>query len=487
MVRISRWRNTILVLLLLVVLLGGYWLLPIRGQVLVTARRDTLAVVMPHIQVDPLAPQPGQNVTVSVTDAEPWAHVLLTVDGQWLRLKDWSPNVGGTWTWRWTFTATDAARTLVFYHDCQTGCIERGRAVLGTRAAPTPARLVPTKLGVVFANPERDWHGHSAWDVELTYARLADREHWGVDDLATRVQQLSARGLRVLVRVDYAQDQSLPPASDNVALSEYLEYLRRLARDARLREVYAYIIGSGFNAIENNRLTATHPVSPQWYARLFNGYGEALSHDDNAVQTIRAENPQARVLVGPVQPWNQDQNGERHYVVDVPWLNYLNTLVAAVDESARAKTEAGMPLSAPDGFAIQAPARLDASTSSAQEPSLELRKKEWGEAQAGFRVYDDWLDIINSYATTRGMPIFITSTNTFAPDVNTVPAQNYVRGWLTSALQAINAEPQVQALCWFLDDDRSGDTRWDWFSLTKHPGKMVDAAEEFDSLLQERK
>ncbi len=64
------------------------------------------------------------------------------------------------------------------------------------------------------------------------------------------------------------------------------------------------------------------------------------------------------------------------------------------------------------------------------------------------------------------------------------PAQNYPRGWLTAALAEINAEPQVRALCWFLDEDRSGDDRWDYFSLTRQPGRLLDAAEELDALLQ---
>lgn len=64
------------------------------------------------------------------------------------------------------------------------------------------------------------------------------------------------------------------------------------------------------------------------------------------------------------------------------------------------------------------------------------------------------------------------------------PADNYPAGWLSAALAEINAEPQVQALCWFLDQDRSGDARWDDFSLTVQPGRMAEAAAEFDALLQ---
>jgi len=475
--------------LVLVLLLGGYWLVPISGQVLVIPGGTTPALLWPHMRLEPPALRPGAPVTLWVTDVAPWANVLLTLDGQPLPLLDWRANTGGTWTWRWTFTLSDVeGHTLVFYHSCHTGCVERGRMTLGTGSAAPPPNRVPTKLGVVFASPGRNWHGRSGWDVELTYARLADQEYWGIDDLATRVRQAGAQGLRVLVRVDYAQGQSLPPANDYVALSEYLQYLQRLARDDRLRSVYGYIIGSGTNALDSNTLAPDRPVTPAWYARVFNGYGEAPTHADNAVQVIRGENPLVRVLVGPVRPWNADQDGERRYAIDVPWLNYMNTLVALLDESARTKAVSGIPLAAPDGFAVNAPGRPGAveweGEAGADEPRIELRRAEWGEAQAGFRIYRDWLAIINAYPTTQGVPVYITATNTFAPDEGTVPAQNYVRGWLTTALEVIEHEPQVQALCWFIDEDRSGDTRWDWFSLTRHPGRLIDAAEEFDMLLQ---
>ncbi len=125
----------------------------------------------------------------------------------------------------------------------------------------------------------------------------------------------------------------------------------------RLRNVYGYFLGSGFNELGSNSQAPERPVTPEWYARLFNGYGEEVTHTDNAVQVIRAENPQARVLVGPVRPWNTDQDGDQRYAIDVPWLNYMNTLVAMLDEGARAKSAAGIPLAAPDGFALHIPGR----------------------------------------------------------------------------------------------------------------------------------
>jgi len=222
-------------------------------------------------------------------------------------------------------------------------------------------------------------------------------------------------------------------------------------------------------------------VTPEWYARVFNGYDTDPTRHDNIVAIMRAEHPAIHVLVGPVRPGSSDQNGRLRYRIDAPWLNYMNTLVAALDEAAQQRAWA-----APDGFAIQAPGRPDApefgSTPNPDEPTLDLRRAEWNGAQMGFRVFEDWLDIINAYPTTRGLPAYITSTNTFAPGSEAAPAENYPPGWLTNALEVANREPQIQALCWFVDEFPL-DKQWELYSLTDPHGRLAEAAAEFDQLL----
>jgi hypothetical protein len=478
-------------LIFLLIGLVGYWLLPIPGQVAFAPGDVREALVWPQIRLESERLDPGQLASVFITDTIAWTHVELTVAGRRARFEDWRQNTAvDTWTWHWTFAVPDRdSYPVVFYHDCDTGCIERARLTIGSPGAESSpaADRIPTKLGVVFANPERDWHNRSGWDVELTYALQADEDYWRIDDLAERVQQATRQGLQVLVRVDYDQQQSLPPADDYVALDTYLKYLRRLARDARLKDVYGYIIGSGFNTKGSNAQVPDKPVTPEWYARVFNGYETDVTHTDNVVQTIRAENPRVQILVGPVRPWNTDQDGQRHYTIDMPWLNYMNTLVVVIDESAQAKAAAGIPSAAPDGFAIQAPGRPDApeigSRDGAEEPRQDIRRSDWHGAQAGFRVYRDWLAIINGHPSTRGLPVYVTSTNTFTPDAGIPPAQNYPKGWLSSALDIVNQEPQIKALCWFIDDFPH-DSQWDLFSLTRQSGLLIDAAEEFDTSLR---
>ncbi|MCX6048383.1 MAG: hypothetical protein NT075_25045 [Chloroflexi bacterium] len=484
---------------LLGLVLGGCWLLPISGQVMIIPNGQATSALWPQFMVTPANPKPGDLVTV--TDEVAWPYTLLTIAGQTIHLDHWQKQPGlPAWTWIWTFTLPEnssgkASPDAIFYTDCHTGCRERGKLRLSGSSVHETDETAPfsgksTKLCVAFADPARNWHGRSGWVVYLTYVRLADNQedpYWNVDELAWRVHEATAKGLRVLVRVDYAKGQTLPPTNDALALNDYLAYLRRLARDERLRPVYGFIIGSGPNAQNSNTLSPDHPITPEWVARLFNGYAEPVDHTDNAVQTIRAENLNVRVLVGPVRPWINDQDGSRTYKLATPWLNYMNTLVSLLDESTRAKMKAGFPLAAPNGFALHAPGRPDAPElaghAAAEEPRFALPRSTWHSAQAGFQIYHDWLDIINAYPTTHGLPVYISATNTTVPDGGLPPAQNYPQGWLTNALATINAEPQVQALCWFMDLV-PGDDHWDAFSLTRQPGRMIYAAEEFDGLLQ---
>lgn len=435
----------------------------------------------PRFRADPPAPRPGDMVTLEVRDVVPWAYILLTVNGAPAILEriEAQPEAG-TWRWVWRFRMPEGSARVAFYRDCHLGCQLRGRLALG-KPEPAPAPRLPTKLGLVFPHPERDWKGRSGWAVELTYTQLMEDPDWGIDALAARVARDEAQGLRVLVRVDYDRGQTLPPAGDRDALMRYLRVLERMARDDRLQGVYAYFLGSGPNEAASNRLALDRPITPAWYARVFNGYGESPARTDNAVAVIRMANPRARVLVGPVRPWVRDQDGERRHRVEAPWLNYFNTLVAFVDEAARAKAAMGMWNPGPDGFALHVPGRPEAARmagyTEAEEPRLDLRGPEG--ARIGFQVLYDWLEILNAYPSTRGRPVYITSSNTYTPDEGIPPAHNYPRGWLTAAWSVVAREPQVEAFCWFLD----GDPQWEDFSLWHGKGRLRDAAEEFEALL----
>ena len=480
-------RSPLTLVIVLLLFSAIYWLLPISGQIAYIPPTDGTQVhSWPQISIED---EQDESLIVWVQDVTPWTYVHLEMGtAEATLIEHGVQNDAGVWQWRWRVVRPERDAAIAVYHSCETGC--QTWATKQT-AALTPNPLaepqIPTKLGVVFANPARDWNGRQGWTVEITYAQLADDFYWGIDDLVERVQQAEANGLRTLVRVEYAQGQSIPPPNDYAALDSYLTYLRRLARDDRLVNVYGFIIGSNINTNGANAQSSNNPVTPTWYAQVFNGYGAEPNNHNNAVETIRSQNKQARVLVGPLSPWNGDQNGEISFQIDLPWLNYMNTMVHFINEGTVMKTAVGISDTAPDGFAIQAFGNVDAPSLTleqrAQEPLLDIHLPEWGKGQAGFRIYEDWLAIINSYENTSGKPVYINAANTFDPFTGTQPAENYPAGWLTSALQAVNAEPQIVALCWFIDSFPHDD-QWQMFSLNQPHGLLLEAAREFELLLE---
>lgn len=465
---------------------------PFENQLALVPRDWGAGQAWPRFQLLTPDARPGETAQITAVDTVPWAYHRLEVDGQAADLVATTPNLeAGTWSWTWQYVVPESiGYSVSLYYDCHIGCRERARVFIGQQTT-APSRslstLRPTKLGLAFTSVERDWHGRSGWAFELTYAQAAEQDYWGVDDLAERVRRWAGQGQRVLVRVDYAQGQSLPPRDDQRALDEYLSYLRRLARDDRLTSVYGYVIGAGLNVPGNGEDALVRAATPEWAARVINGYSLQPTRTDHAAGVVRAENPQARVIVGNVRPWAGGLDGDLVVNADAPWLNYFNTLVADLDRSILEKEAAGLANSAPDGFAASAAGRtalaVEAGFPAAAEPGLDFPVAAWGGAQGGFRVYRDWVRILNTYPSLADSPLYLTAVNTYVPDGTSTPAENYPDGWLTAALDEVEAHRQVAALIWFADTSPT-DAQWQYFALMYPKGNLVDAAREFEQLLQ---
>ena len=163
--RIKPWGWALIAALVL----GGYWLLPISGRVVIETG-DPGTETWPQWSLDAAPARSTDPVTLRITDIRPWTHVAVSANGRTTAPMEWGQSAPGRWTWTWKLDALDpeAETAFVFYHDCDTGCVERGRFLAGEPGVPPPKNLVSTKLGVVFADPGRDWHGRSGWTVELT-------------------------------------------------------------------------------------------------------------------------------------------------------------------------------------------------------------------------------------------------------------------------------------------------------------------------------
>lgn len=323
------------------------------------------------------------------------------------------------------------------------------------------------------------------WDVELLYATGIDQagDPNGSAAVGARAATAKAdRGLRVLVRVDYAQGQSVPPPTTNdAARTEYVLFLQSICQDPAYHEnVFGYIIGNEFNLrAENQQLNWPNGqrLTPDWYARICIGYDADPGDTGNAYSSIKTFQPDALVLVGPVAPWTDESgaDGEDQWSTDEPWLNYFHAVcrrIASVGTSINRW---------PDGFAIHAYGRLAPARSAAfnrDEPHRDVTFGSRG-AQGGFRVYQDWSAIIDGTGFDPSLPIFVTETNTFT-DAHS--SESYPVGWYLEALQELKtAGPRFRALCWFVDNDPSGG--WEAERLTNPQGNCIQANADFDAAI----
>lgn len=464
---IKRWQWAILGLFALISIVL-YWALPIDGYLTLNLSEEEILPIWPKVT---LHRNGDKTINVVLEDKSPWTHLLLEVDdGRGVLTEHGKRSADGV-SWRWRWQIPENASSLRFYHDCQIGCVLWTTRELDSAESATVSSSVPTKLGVVLADPQRDWHGKQGWAVEITYAQTAEAEYWGIDDLALRVRKLTDQGVRVLIRVDYDKGQSLPLEGDEIALENYLRYFSRLSADDRFQNVHGIVIGSNYNA--------SRGVTPEWYARIFNGYAGDMN-ERHAAAIIRANLPSAQLLVGPVSVWSEEQNGDYPFVGNRPWINYLNTVLGYIDQAAEMQARRGRPQMWADGVAIQAFGRVNGLKVPFQEPSTNQLDKG---AQNGFRVYRDALTVVNQHPYTNGKPVYITATNTLDSKKSSTPSQNYPKGWLATALAEVNRQPQIAALCWFIDSFPYDD-QWDEFSLQERKGNLKDAADEFDRLLQ---
>ena len=149
----------------LLVLAGIILVLPLRGRVAFLPADVSPAAVWPKIELNPAIPLPGQPLQITIQDAMALPNVQLAVNGFAVHPSKWEISEQGAAPWEWTWQVdapSSSAYDLIFYHHCDSGCIERARWTVGQMDEQRTAST-PTKLGVVFANLERDWHGKSAW------------------------------------------------------------------------------------------------------------------------------------------------------------------------------------------------------------------------------------------------------------------------------------------------------------------------------------
>lgn len=364
-------------------------------------------------------------------------------------------------------------------------------------SAPSPSRQISARdmndlrtwvdqydpasiIGAQWTNNGRNWAGKAGWDIELVYATNPS-SGFDLTTVGGRVQSAHAAGRNVLVRVDYAPGQSMPPEDNDADRTTYVNFLESVCKTPNYNQnAWGYIIGNEYNRTAENG--GGTPITPTWYARVFNGYNAPVGDTGNAYQFIKSYQPGAHVLVGPVGPYNSDAGSDdgSHYTISMPWLDYFNEVCLNIHTGA---TNKGLAV---DGFAIHAYGRTGpdgTANGGANEPHNDVQGGGWATgAWAGFTVYKNWRDIIDDQKFPSA-PIWITETNT---DQGTnPPAQSnnsYPSGWYQQALGEISgAGARFWAVCWFVDVDYG--SGWTNDSLTDQTGKCAQANNDFNNAL----
>ena len=184
-------------------------------------------------------------------------------------------------------------------------------------------------FGGMWLDPERNFHGRTALSIELVYS---DHGNAGVASLASRVDDLLGKQVRVLVRVDKRPGQTIPTEHDFDAKRDYARFIGALGGHPVLRRVHGFIVGNEPNLTSENTDGGVG-ISPQWYMRTHSGAGAEADPNDNAWFQLRQAGFAGDVLIAAVAPWSDDTDGSLEFYPTPPgaldtmaWHRYAATL-----------------------------------------------------------------------------------------------------------------------------------------------------------------
>jgi len=141
-------------------------------------------------------------------------------------------------------------------------------------------------------------------------------------------------------------------------------------------------------------------------------------------------------------------------------------------------------LNGTDGWAIHTGGIRNNQYGYCNDPRLDCDIPEFGWwFDAAFRYYRD---IISNIVRHQTKPVYITEFNTYEGGSAPPPQQNYEDGWIQKAFEEVRSynatrganQPEVRALCWFTDRQRSGFEQW---GLVNIPVARQDMREELQN------
>jgi hypothetical protein len=324
-------------------------------------------------------------------------------------------------------------------------------------------------FGAMWLDASREWQGRNALSVELLYT--VDGEP-GIAQLANRIGELHARGVRVLLRVDLEPGQTIPVEGDFVGKYEFAHFFERLAQDPVICQVGGIIVGNEPNLKAENVAGGDGGISAAWYMTVHSGVYAAADDDADVYTQLRTNGYTGDVLVAAPAPWSDDTDGTlESYPTPpgatgtMPWLRYAATLYWLAYNAGR------MAYNDVKG-SVHTYSNVLACQQLGLDPALEptyvgaLRNPDWNMCQYGIRVYDEFLEQMNVQAGGAGdvVPHYVTEWNSLVGRVDddladpAWPCNNYPVGLLENVVHYLKHKPNLMGFAMFVDRDESGES-----------------------------
>ena len=323
-------------------------------------------------------------------------------------------------------------------------------------------------FGAMWLDTARELKGRNALSVELLYA--CDGEP-GIAQVASRIGELHARGVRVLLRVDLEPGQTVPVEGDFEGKYEFAHFFEKLAQDPIIGQTSGIIVGNEPNLKAENVRGGDGGISADWYMKVQSGVHAAPDDDADVYTQLRTNGYLGDVLIAAPAPWSDDTDGTLEYYPTppgatdtMPWLRYAATLYWLAYNASRL-------LYNDVKGAVHTYSNVLACQQLGLDPALEptyveaLRNPDWNMCQYGIRVYDEFLQQMNYQAGGEGefVPHYVTEWNSLVGRVDDSlddpawPCNNYPAGLLANVVDYLKHHSNLMGFAIFVDRDESGE------------------------------
>jgi hypothetical protein len=251
-------------------------------------------------------------------------------------------------------------------------------------------------------------NGKRGWSVEVINT---DSFPW--DPTPSDIQNVANENFEVIIRINKTFGETVPTNS-----SLWDSFAQQCADKVALYKdnCHIWIIGNEMNADFEGNI----PV------------GDYIQVYTRCRERIKTVQPEAKVIVAALAPWNASQTGVGPYPSNRQWLNYMYELVNTLNDDT-------------DGYAIHAYGGRGGDSDPRDDDEM------------AFGVFKRWMEIIDGNPYAASKPVYLTEMNHAADGQGSTPGYPlypYPDGYIQLLYETIDDwnishAHKIQCACWF--------------------------------------